>query len=66
MKLVIDIEDNNLAEGLSVLKQLDFIHSIEEFPPSSFDEKWVESSNLSLTEARIRTKSKVRELWRQK
>jgi hypothetical protein len=64
MKLVIDIEDNNLAEGLSVLKQLDFIHSIAEFQPSTFDEKWEKSSNLSSSEARIRTKSKVRELWR--
>lgn len=66
MNLVIDIEDSNLEENFSVLKQLDFIHSIAEFKSSSFDKKWSESSNLSISQARRLTKSKVRELWIQK
>ncbi|MES2795089.1 MAG: hypothetical protein V4683_03930 [Bacteroidota bacterium] len=66
MKVIVQIPDDRAAFGIQVLHSLDFVDSIEEqySVDEEFEKKWNDPSNLTLSEARILTKSKIKAFWK--
>ena len=67
MKLLVEISDNKSSFGIQVLQSLDFVESIESQDLNynlEFEKKWNDPSNLTIEEARISTKSKIKSFWK--
>lgn len=66
MKVLIQIPDEKASFGLQVLQSLDFVNIVDEnyLDNSEFDKKWNNPSNLTISEARILSKSKIRSFWK--
>lgn len=67
MKLLVEISDNKSSFGIQVLQSLDFVESIESQDLNynlEFEKKWNDPSNLTIEEARIMTKSKIKSFWK--
>lgn len=64
MKILIEIPDEKASFGLKVLQSLDFVDIVDENYSDDFEKKWKDTSNLSLSEARILTKNKIKAFWK--
>jgi hypothetical protein len=66
MKVLIQIPDEKASFGLQVLQSLDFVNIVDEnyHDSTEFDKKWNDPSNLTISEARILTKNKIRSFWK--
>ena len=66
MKVLIQIPDEKASFGLQVLQSLDFVNIVDENynDNNEFDKKWNDPSNLTISEARIFTKNKIKAIWK--
>lgn len=66
MKVLIQIPDGRASFGLQVLQSLDFVVIVEEQydEVDEFERKWNDPTNLTISEAKVLTKNKIRAFWK--